>query len=263
MRERFKQWPPKIKAHRGWVIGAIATPACLGMVWWLGLLPERRLQADDGHRPPTESTALVHPHRQTLINGMRAIAVVAGGAFLAFNFPTAHRKVEAVSLSGADLVGHNFCGADLSGTDLSGANLCDANLSGADLNGANLCDANLSGANLSGANLHGANLNGAEFKYANLSDADIRYANLSAADLRYANLSAADLNCALLSDANLSDAKLSGALLFFINSRGALNLEPLQLEAQPRPFCAMWPCLPTPANPMSIPIATALAFPNC
>ncbi|NJN22813.1 MAG: pentapeptide repeat-containing protein, partial [Leptolyngbya sp. RL_3_1] len=56
------------------------------------------------------------------------------------------------------------------------------------------------------------------------------------ADLRYANLSGADLNCALISDANLSNANLSGALLFFINSREVLNLEPLQLKAKPSPF---------------------------
>ncbi|MEQ8956825.1 MAG: pentapeptide repeat-containing protein, partial [Coleofasciculus sp. C2-GNP5-27] len=64
----------------------------------------------------------------------------------------------------------------------------------------------------------------------------LRDANLSGANLNYANLSDADLNCPLLSDANLSDANLSGALLFFVNSRQVQNLEPLQLQAQHKPF---------------------------
>ena len=72
--------------------------------------------------------------------------------------------------------------------------------------------------------------------FAYLSGAYLRYAYLSGADFNCANLSGADLNCALISDATLSDANLSGALLFFINSREALNLEPFQLKAQPSPF---------------------------
>lgn len=226
MRERFKQWQQKIRIHKWWVIGASATPVVLWMVWWLWLLPDRGLQTNDGRLSHNERAPLADPHRETLISDLGTIAAVAGGVFLLLNFRIAKRDAETADLSGA-----NFSGADFSGADFCGADLC-----GADLSGANLSGANLNGANLNGANLNGADLSGAGLRYANLSGADLRYANLSGTDLRYANLSGADLNCTLLSDANFSDANLSGALLFFINSREVLNLEPLQLEAKPSPF---------------------------
>ena len=137
------------------------------------------------------------------------------------NFRITNPNAEIVDLSGADL-----SGVDLSGIDLSGADLTYANLSGADL----------TYANLSGADFSGTDLSGAEFRYANLSGAEFRYANLSEANLKYANLSGANFNCTLLYGANFSDANLSGALLFFINLREVLNLEPLQLKARPSPF---------------------------
>ena len=127
------------------------------------------------------------------------------------NFRTANPNAETADLSGAEL-----SGIDLSGVDLSGANLKYANLRYADLSG--------------------ANLNHAEFRYADLTGADLRYANLSGANLKYANLSNANLNCTLLNGANFSDANLSGALLFFINLREVLNLEPFQLKVKPSPF---------------------------
>ena len=157
------------------------------------------------------------------------IAVVAGGLFL-FGFRTVGGNTEA-GLSGVDLSGANLGGADFSGVDLSSANL-----NGANLSGANLSRANLSGADLISANLSGADLKCAELRYANLSGADLISANLSGADLRHANLSGADLKCTFLHGANLSDANLSGALLFFINSREVLNLEPFQLKANPSPI---------------------------
>lgn len=226
MRERFKQWQTKIRINKGWVIGAIATPVFLWMVWWLWLLPEHRLQPDYGHLSHNERATLTHQHREALISDIGMIATVASGVFLFLNFCIANRNLEIADLSGADL----------SGANLSGADLISANLSGANLSGANLSGANLSGADLISANLSGANLNCAELRYANLSGADLRYTNLSGANLRYANLSGADLNCTLLRYANLSDANLSDALLFFINLREVLNLEPLQLEAKPSPF---------------------------
>jgi len=266
MWERFKQWPPKIGSSKGWVMGAIATPVLLAMVGWLGLLPNRRLQPESDRLPHNETVTLAHPNRETLHNGIGAIAIVAGGAFLLLNFRMANRNTEITNLSGADLSGADLSGANLSSADLNSAdlrytNLSDANLSGADLSSANLSNANLGGANLSTANLSGADLisanlsgtdlTGAELRYANLSGADLRYANLSGADLRYANLSGADLNCTLLSDANLSDANLSGALLFFINSREVKNLEPLQLKAKPSPFlCNV--ALPSYSNPPNV-----------
>ncbi len=226
MREQFKQWLPRIKANRRWGIGVAATPVFLGMVWWFWSLPERRLQPDYSHLSRHERATLAHQHRETLISGIEAIAMITGGAFLLVNFCTADRDAETADLSGADLSGANLSGADLIGADLSGADLSGANLSGANLSGADLISTNLSGADLNTANL----------RYANLSGANLRYTNLSGANLRYTNLSDADLNCTLLSDANLSDANLSGALLFFTNLRGVLNLEPLQLEAKPSPF---------------------------
>lgn len=251
MWKQFKRWQPQTTNSKRLLIGAIATPVFLGMVWGLGLLPERRLQSEEGRPSPNEETALAQQYPEPLISGLGAIAAVAGGVFLLLNFRIANETagtadLSNISFSGADLSRSNFSGAKLISADLNGANLSDANLSGADLsgadlNGADLCGANLKNANLNGANLvranlSGANLNCAEFRYANLSGADLRYANLSGADLRYANLSGADLNCTLLSDANLSNANLSGALLFFINLREVLNLEPFQLEAQPSPF---------------------------
>jgi len=271
MRERSKQWQRKIRINKWWVIGAIATPALIGIVWWLWLLSDRRLQPDDDRLSHNESATLAHPHRETLISGMGASVMVAGGVFLLLNFRRTNRNTETADLSGAelcdaDLINSNLSGADLinanlSGANLSGADLSSADLSGADLSGADLINANLSSAelcgadlinsNLSGAdlinadlsgadlinaNLSGANLSGANLRYANLRYANLRYANLSGANLKYANLSGADLNCTLLSDANLSNANLSGALLFFVNSREVQNLEPLQLQAQRSPF---------------------------
>ncbi|MGB3311878.1 MAG: pentapeptide repeat-containing protein [Nodosilinea sp.] len=243
MRERFKQWQTNKRINKWWVMGAIATPVFLGMLW---LLPDRSLQPDYDRLSLSERATLADQQRETLIGGIGAIATVAGGVFLFRKSPTANSNAETANLShanlsGADLNCAEFSGADLIGANLSDANLCGANLIGTDLSDANLSGANLSGANLSGADLSGANLSGANFncaelRYANLSGADLRYANLSGADLRHANLSGADLNCALLIDANLSDANLSGALLFFINSRDVQNLEPLQLEAKPSPF---------------------------
>ncbi len=225
MRERFKQWQLK-RINKWWVIGAIATPVFLWIVWWLWLLPDRRLQTDDGRLSHNERETLTYPHREIPISNFGTIAVVAGGVFLLLNSRIAKRNTETAALSGANL----------SGADLNGVDFCGADLSGADLSGANLSGADLNGADLRCANLNGASLSGARLRYANLSGVDLRCANLSGADLRYPNLSDADLNCTLLSDANLSDANLSGALLFFINSREVLNLEPLQLKAKPSPF---------------------------
>jgi uncharacterized protein YjbI with pentapeptide repeats len=246
MRERFQQWRHQRKIPTGWVMGAIATPVLLGIVGGLGMLPARGLQASDSLPSPTEGVTPTDPDRETPISGMGAIATVTVGVLLLLNVRSGRNKAEITSLSHTNLKNANLKGIDLSGANLNDIELCNANLSGADLSGADLINANLNGANLSGANLsgadlvnanlNGADLNGAGLRYANLSGADLRYANLSRSDLRYANLSGANLNCALLTDANLSEADLSGALLFFINSREALNLEPLQLEAQPSPF---------------------------
>ncbi|MEB3210488.1 MAG: pentapeptide repeat-containing protein [Leptolyngbyaceae bacterium] len=251
MRKRFKQWQPKITNKKRWVIGAIATSAFLGTVGCLWLLPDRRLQAVASRPSTHEETPLGHHHREPSISDIGAIATVAGGVLLLLNVRFGNRCSETANLSDADLSDADLSRAALNGAELSGASLCDANLrdadlskadligadlSGADLSGANLSDANLSGANLVRANLHGANLHGAELRYTNFSGADLRYTNLREANFSNANLSNANLNCALLSDANFSNANLSGTLLFFINLRDVLNLEPLQLKAKPSPF---------------------------
>ncbi|MGD1860085.1 MAG: pentapeptide repeat-containing protein [Leptolyngbyaceae cyanobacterium] len=231
MREQSKQWQSKTRITKRWMMGAIATPVMLGMVGWLWLVPEHRLQANATRLSSNDTAPLAHSHREPLINGIRMITAVSGGVFLLLKFRFSKSNPETADLSGANLNEVDFSNADLSGADLNGADLNGANLRGADLSGADL-----NGANLIRANLCGANLNRAEFRYANLNGADLRYTNLSGADLRHANLSGANLNCVLLTDTNLSDANLSNALLFFTNLRDALNLEPLQLEAKPSPF---------------------------
>jgi len=243
MRKRFKRWQPKTKSNKWWMMGAIATPVIFSMIGLLGLTPDRRLLAQSDRSSPKESVTQTPPHRETSISDLGTIVAVASGVFLLFKFRLAKSNPEITDLKGA-----NLNGADLKGVDFCGADLNGADLSGADLNGADL-----KYANLVSANLNGCNLSGADLKYANLSGADLKYANLSGADLRYTNLSGVHLKCAILTDANFSDANLSGALLFFINSREVLNLEPLQLEAEPSPFlCNV--ALPTyahqpPVNP--------------
>ncbi|MEM8504176.1 MAG: pentapeptide repeat-containing protein [Cyanobacteria bacterium P01_D01_bin.1] len=198
MRSQFEQWQSKIRIDKWRMTGVIATSVFLGTVWWYaGMLT-------------------------TAITGTLLFAILR----------STNKDVETSSnLSGIDLSGADLGGAELNGVDFRGSNLNGANLRGADLRGANL-----SGADLINADLSGADLNRAELRYANLSGADLASTNLSNADLRYANLSGADLKCTFLRGTNLSDANLSGALLFFINSREVLNLEPLQLEAQPSPL---------------------------
>jgi hypothetical protein len=124
MRERSKQWQRKIRINKWWMIGAIATPALIGMVWWLWLLSDRRLQPDGDRLSHNESATLAHPHRETFISGMGAIVMVAGGVFLLLNFRRANRNTETADLSGAEL-----CGADLINADLINADLINADLS--------------------------------------------------------------------------------------------------------------------------------------
>ncbi len=231
MRERFRQWQSKSKINQRWMIGALSTSVFLCMVWWLWLLPSRKLQPDYSRLSPRERATLTSQHRKSLITNVGMVVAAAGGIFVLLNFRAVNKNAETVDFSSIDLSGTNLGGVNLSGADLSGVNL-----SGADLSGADLSSADLKYADLSGADLSGANINCAGLRYANLSGADLRHTNLSGADLRHANLSDANLNCTLLRYANLSDANLSGALLFFVNSREVQNLEPLQLEAKPSPF---------------------------
>ncbi|MEC4867967.1 MAG: pentapeptide repeat-containing protein [Jaaginema sp. PMC 1078.18] len=220
-----------MKSKNWWAIAAIATPVILSITGWLWLFPHRQLQPEGDRLSPNASVTQIRPHRETRSGDLRTVLAVAGGVLLLFNFRLNKRNPETADFYRADLKGADFCGADLKDADFCGADLKDADFCGADLKGADL-----KYADLKYANLNGCNLSGADLRYADLSDADLRYANLSGADLRYANLSRVHFNCAILSDANFSNANLSGALLFFINSREVLNLEPFQLKAEPSPF---------------------------
>ncbi|EAZ91548.1 pentapeptide repeat-containing protein [Crocosphaera chwakensis] len=228
---RFKWWGATIKNNKLLVMGAIATPVLLSMVWGIKLIWDHRLELDDDRLSHNERGTLAHQQGESPIGNLGIIATGVAGLFVLLNLRFASRDAEIADLSGADLNCADLKDSNLSKADLSGADLNCANLSGA-----NLRYANLRYANLSGADLSGADLSDTDFTYANLNSASLRYTNLSGADLRYANLSNADINCALLSGANLSDANLSGALLFFLNLREVENLEPPQLEAKPSPF---------------------------
>lgn len=231
MRKRFEQWQQQRAFYKGWVLKAIASPVLLAMLWGLGLPGDRMHQPDTNRLAQSGSVTQSEPSHDSPRDRFKTIVAVCGVIFLSLRLRRSQDTLKTLNYSGADLNGVNFFDADLSGADFNGANLGGANLSGANLSGANLSNADLSGANLSGANL-----NGAALRYANLSGANLRYADFRSADLRSANLGYANLNCAFLSGANLSEANLSGALLFLIDLRKVLNLEPLQLKAEPSPF---------------------------
>ncbi|HAC65951.1 MAG TPA: pentapeptide repeat-containing protein [Cyanothece sp. UBA12306] len=148
---RFQWWQAKIKNNKLLVMGAIATPVLLSMVWGFKLPWDHRLELDDAHLSHNEKTTLVHQHRQTPIRDLGIIATVTAGLFVLVNFRFASRSAKIVNLSGADLNGADLKDSNLSKADLSSADLNYANLSGANLRYANLRYANLSGADLSGA----------------------------------------------------------------------------------------------------------------
>lgn len=237
MQEPAQSRQPKPGSRPRWTVGAIATAMMLGAAGWF-CPPIAQAIPADGASPSSAAARLTTSTARTPLpdpepqrREVQAIAVIIGGIVLWRRFRSTAPAIATVDLNGA-----NLNGADLNGIDLSSASLIGANLNGANLAGANLAGANLSGINLISANLSGADLSGANLRYADLSEANLVSANLSSADLRQANLSGADLNCTILSDANLGDANLSGALLFFTNLRDVLNLELLQLEAQPSPI---------------------------
>src|SRR5436190_1441548 len=161
------------------------------------------------------------------------------------------KNLSGLDLSGIDFKGANLTAAVLNRSNLTGANLsrCNltvsfaegANLTNADLRGAMMFSMQLQGANLKGANLSGARLIG-DLRKANLEGsvltkmdgaadmknqsmglmrANIVSANLRGADLSGSDFSRADFSFSDLSGANLAGTRLSGAEFSGTDLRGA------------------------------------------
>jgi mxaJ protein len=161
------------------------------------------------------------------------------------------RNLSGLDLSGIDFKGANLTAAVLNRSNLTGANLSRCNLTVSFAEGTNLTEANLQGAmmfsmQLQGANLKGANLSGArligDLRRANLEQAvltkmdgaadmknqsmglmraNIVSANLRGADLSGSDFSRADFSFSDLSGAKLAGTKLSGAEFSGTDLRGA------------------------------------------
>ncbi|MFO0966689.1 MAG: pentapeptide repeat-containing protein [Gemmataceae bacterium] len=147
-----------------------------------------------------------------------------------FTDETIH-KVEADSLTGANLARMNLAVAVLSGMDLRGANLEGANLAVADLSRSNLTGCDLRGANLTGANLNVADLTGANLQGANLTGADLDAATLREAQLQGANFTGANLTGVDLPGAQLQGANFTGASLTYATLTGAVFDDHTQFPA--------------------------------
>ena len=161
------------------------------------------------------------------------------------------KNLSGLDLSGIDFKGANLTAAVLNRSNLTGANLsrCNltvsfaegANLTNADLRGAMMFSMQLQGANLKGANLSGARLIG-DLRKANLEGsvltkmdgaadmknqsmglmrANIVSANLRGADLSGSDFSRADFSFSDLSGANLAGTRLGGAEFSGTDLRGA------------------------------------------
>lgn len=153
------------------------------------------------------------------------------------------------------LTGENLSGAAWAGADLSGSRIEEARLDGADLretcldgvrgDGARLRHALLTGAHgenvrLPDADLRDADLRGARLAGADLSGADLRGADLRGADLRHAVLRATRLPDALLEgvvldgadldQADVSGARWEGASVEGADISGALGLSEAERE---------------------------------
>jgi serine/threonine-protein kinase len=100
-------------------------------------------------------------------------------------------------------------GLNLSGGKWRGANFYQARLSNANFQNADLKDANFSRARLTEANFKNANLENAYLSTANLEKADLRGANLQGAYLTRANLRGANLCGANLRGCTVGDEQLA------------------------------------------------------
>ena len=115
-------------------------------------------------------------------------------------------------MSGLDMRGARFAGAQL-----EGVNLVNAQMTGVDFSRADLQRADLSG----GATLQGANFEQANLQGADLSGASLQMADFTGAALQGATLALANLEGAVLRDTALEGAGLQGAKLFGADMRGA------------------------------------------
>lgn len=104
-------------------------------------------------------------------------------------------------------------GICLAGRDLSGANLMGMNFSGADLREVMLEGANLTGASFRGADLQGAIFVGAEITETDFSEANLRQANLSCSRGVRAKFTGANLSHTQVLDAYWVDASFENANL--------------------------------------------------
>ncbi len=170
---------------------------------------------------------------------MNLLELLEAGRVEEFNASRGQRSAPdlfAADLSGKDLRGVDFSGAnlekaDLSGADLRGSVLARANFSGADLTGARLDDvvaiksrwteawlervglgkADLSGSDMVGAVLTQANASGAVFRGVRLKNAELNEAKLAHTDFREVKATGADFTGADLSEADFVDARVKGA----------------------------------------------------
>jgi uncharacterized protein YjbI with pentapeptide repeats len=201
---------------------------------------------------------------------MNLLELLEAGRVEEFNATRGQRSAPdlfAVDLSGKDLRGVDFSGAnlekaDLSGADLRGSVLARANFSGADLTGARLDDvvaiksrwteawlekAGLGKADLTGSDMVGAVLNqadacGAVFRGVRLKNAELHEAKLANADFREVKASGADFTGADLSEADFVDARFkgadfTGAKLAGANFSGAQGAGVIMTNADMRGVC--------------------------
>lgn len=88
------------------------------------------------------------------------------------------------------------------------ANFKDADLRGYDLSGVNLSGATFTGANLEGTDLTGGNFTAADFSHANLKGAKVAKTRFKRAIFHHANLIDADLSTSDLTHAQMQNAIL-------------------------------------------------------
>lgn len=126
------------------------------------------------------------------------------------------KRIDKLSLRGADLHDIDFEGASLRGVDLQGATLRGANLTSVDLTGARLSGADLTQADLTCASLLRVTGEGVKFAAARMEGADLRRARLPQAifddaDMRDVTATRADLSGARFFRADLRSTSLRAA----------------------------------------------------